>query len=167
MRGLVLAGIATCALAVTILVMPVAPLSTPAAAAKKVIIVKQSKVLAACNRTAGCWYDTKGGVGCSPNTCFQCSKGKCFAVIKGGKTPSGGDLGKLLVSPREPPKSAQTAKAVPKAGAAPKGKAVQRAGAPKWSLKAGAIATPRGAVLQQPIKGSGSYGRGRPAQNRK
>jgi hypothetical protein len=146
MRISVLGGIAAGALAATILLMPVALLSTPAAAAKKVIKVKQSTVLAACKRTAGCSYDPGAGVGCSPNTCFICSKGKCFAAIKGTKTPSGGDLGKLVV--QQPLKSSP-----PKAGSR------------------GTIATPKGGVLQQSTNvvgpKSGTSGRGRPAQNRK
>jgi hypothetical protein len=54
-----------------------AALSTPASAAK------QSTVVAACKRTAGCVIITGsgGGVsGCSPHACFTCSNGKCTKV---------------------------------------------------------------------------------------
>jgi hypothetical protein len=152
MRISVLGGIAAGALAATILLMPVEPLSTPAVAAKKVIKVKQSTVLAACKRTAGCSFDPDSQVGCSPNTCFSCYKGKCQAVIKGTKTPSGGDLGKLISS-GGPPKTGAVQQPPPKAGSR------------------GTIATPKGGVLQQSTNvvgpKSGTSGRGRPAQNRK
>lgn len=44
---------------------------------------KQSKVLAACKRTAGCWTAScgKGCVsGCSPHACFFCDKKVCHKV---------------------------------------------------------------------------------------
>lgn len=54
-----------------------AALPTPASAAK------QSTVVAACKRTAGCVIiaGSGGGVsGCSPHACFTCSKGNCTKV---------------------------------------------------------------------------------------
>ena len=55
-------------------------LSTPAFAAK------ESAVIAACKRTAGCWFqkDWAGTTGCSPHACFSCYKGTCRAAITAG-----------------------------------------------------------------------------------
>jgi len=49
------------------------------------------KVIGACKRTAGCWYDSFGpgkGMGCTADgkTCFLCSNSKCVQVIKGHAT---------------------------------------------------------------------------------
>ena len=73
-----------------------AALSTPASAAK------QSTLVAACKRTAGCWMEksSAGGLtGCSPNACFHCFKGKCFALSESGGNrghtagkPGGGNI---------------------------------------------------------------------------
>ena len=54
--------------------------------------VSESKVLAACKRTPSCHFNgnRKGdGPGCTDNVCFMCSKGKCWADMK-GKTPGKG-----------------------------------------------------------------------------
>ena len=99
MRKSVVATVAFGAAAMLALtLMPVAPLSTPAAAK---IIVPENKIRAACKRTPGCSYNPKEKVGCSPNACFYCTKGGCYQVIRGTKTPSPrGDLGTLVNSPK-------------------------------------------------------------------
>ena len=74
MRLSIPGGVAACAIVVAVPLMSVAPLSTPAFAAK------QSAVLAACKRTAGCWSTNFGNgtvAGCSPNACFHCYRGNC------------------------------------------------------------------------------------------
>jgi len=156
MRISVLGGIAAGALAATILLLPVVQLSTPAAAAKKNPWVKQSAVLAACKRTAGCSYDADAGVGCSPNTCFICSKAKkaCAAAIKGSKTPSGGNLANLLN---------------PKAGAGlkPVKSSPTKAGSNTVATPKRGVARPATSVAGTKSGTSGTSGRGRPAQNRK
>jgi hypothetical protein len=73
MRMSIPGGIAACAIVAAVTLMSVGPLSTLAFAAK------QSAVLGACKRTAGCWTDKVGDLiyGCSPNACFECQHGSC------------------------------------------------------------------------------------------
>jgi hypothetical protein len=91
MRMSIPGGIAACAILAAVPLLSVA-LSTPAFA------VKQSAVLAACKRTAGCWTTSigNGGVaGCSPNACFECYKGNChrtaITATGGAKVQRGPD----------------------------------------------------------------------------
>jgi hypothetical protein len=78
MRMSIPRGIAACAIVAAVPLMSVALPSTPAFAAK------QSAVLGACKRTAGCWFQ-KGEfgdvVGCSPHACFTCLNGSCRAAV--------------------------------------------------------------------------------------
>ena len=100
MRKSVVATVAfTAAAMLTLTLLPVAPLSTPAAA--KQVGVSQGKLLAACKRTPSCSYDKRSGDGCTNNVCFYCKNGKCYSYIRGTKTPSArGDLGTLVNSPK-------------------------------------------------------------------
>lgn len=64
--------------------------------------VSETKVLAACKRTAGCWFNgnRKGdGPGCSSNGCFMCSKGKCWADMKGKAPGKGAIIGGIRLPP--------------------------------------------------------------------
>lgn len=64
--------------------------------------VSQSKVLAACKRTAGCWSRNEGAgtrIGCSPHACFVCTGGKCFADMRGKPPGNGATIGGIRLPP--------------------------------------------------------------------
>jgi hypothetical protein len=77
---------------------------TPIQAEAKNKGVSQSKVFAACKRTAGCKISGLGGgdyIGSTPNVNFICRNGKCFSVpaIKGNTPGKGAILGGIRLPP--------------------------------------------------------------------
>jgi hypothetical protein len=73
--------------------------STQANAAAKG--VSQTKVLAACKRTADCHYNggKGGGAGCTNNVCFMCNGKTCFADMKGKAPGTGATIGGVRLPP--------------------------------------------------------------------
>jgi hypothetical protein len=78
-------------------------IGAPITADAKTKTVSQSKVLAACKRTAGCKLQSLGGgdyIGSTPNVNFICYHGRCWAtIVKGGAPGSGGRIGGVTIPP--------------------------------------------------------------------
>lgn len=76
--------------------------TTTRADAKGKVTVSLGKVSAACHRTPNCFM-AKGpngsATGCSPNACFTCNHGKCWADAKGKEPGKGAIIGGIRIPP--------------------------------------------------------------------